>query len=63
MMSQTEQQIITIHILPNISRSKGNQKMKFGELIGYNMSNIFLKSHTKSTIKKPIPDHFIKNQN
>ena len=23
---------ITIHILPNISQSKGNQKMKFGQL-------------------------------
>ena len=28
--------------LPNISRSKGNQAMKFGRLIEYNMRNIFL---------------------
>ena len=33
MTSQTGQQIITIQILPNISRSKGNQTMKFGQLI------------------------------
>ena len=33
MTSQTGQQIITIHILPNILRSKGNQSMKFGKLI------------------------------
>ena len=34
MTSQTRQQIITLHILPkNISRSKGNQTMKFGQLI------------------------------
>ena len=32
MTSQTGQQIITIHILPNISRSKNNKVMKFGQL-------------------------------
>ena len=32
MTSQTEQQIITIHILFNISRGKGNQTMKFGQI-------------------------------
>ena len=32
MTSKTGQQIITIHMLPNISRSKGNQAMKFGQL-------------------------------
>ena len=37
-----------IYTLPNISRSKGNQAMKFGQLIEYNMRNIFLeKSYTK----------------
>ena len=30
------------YILPNISRSKGNQTMKFGQLIEYNVRNIFL---------------------
>ena len=35
-------QVITIHILPDISRSKGNQAMKFGQLIEYNVRNIFL---------------------
>ena len=48
MTSQTRQQIITIHILPNISRSKDNQTMKFGQLIDYKMKMIFLeKSCTK----------------
>ena len=48
MTSQTGQEIITIHIFPNISRSKGNKRMKFGHLIEYNMRNIFLeKSYTK----------------
>ena len=33
---------------PNILRSKGNQTMKFGQLIEYNKGNIFLKkSNTK----------------
>ena len=37
-----------IHILPNNSRSKDNQTMKFGQLIECNMRNIFLEnSYTK----------------
>ena len=46
--SQPGQQTVVIHILPNISRSKGNQTMKFGQLIECSMRNIFLeKSCTK----------------
>ena len=37
MTSQTEKQIILLHRLPSISRNKGNQTMKFGQLIEYNM--------------------------
>ena len=48
MTSQPGKQPIVIHILPNISRSKDNQKMKFGQLIKYNMRNVFLK---KSYVK------------
>ena len=48
MTPQHRKQTIAIHISPNISRSKGNQTMKFGQLIEYNMRNIFLeKSCTK----------------
>ena len=48
MTSQPSWQTIVIHILPNISRCKGKQTMKVGQLIEYNMSNIFLKkSYTK----------------
>ena len=62
MTSQTGKQIITIHILPNISRSKGNQTMELGQLIENNMVNIFLeKSYTKCG-EKLVPDSFIKNQ-
>ena len=42
MTSETKQQTITVHKLPNITRSKGKQAMKFGKLIEYNMINIFL---------------------
>ena len=42
MTLQTGKQTIAIHTLPNISKSKSNQTMKFGQLIEYNMKNIFL---------------------
>ena len=46
--SQPGEQTIAIHILPNISRSKGNQTIKFGQLIECKMRNIFPeKSYTK----------------
>ena len=48
MTSQPRKQKIAMHKLPNISRGQGNQTMKFGQLIEYNMSYIFLeKSYTK----------------
>ena len=57
MTSQPGQQTIEIHILPNISRTKDNQTMKFGQLIEYNMRNIFVeKSYIKwggETITRP----------
>ena len=42
MTSQISKQIMAIHVLPSISRSKGNQAMKFDRLIKCNMTNIFL---------------------
>ena len=41
-MSQTGKHAITIHMLPKISKSNGNQAIKFGLLIEYSMRNIFL---------------------
>ena len=41
MTSQPGKLIIAMCILPNISGSTGNQTMKFGQLIEYNMKNIF----------------------
>ena len=59
MTSQTGKQRATIPILPNISQCKGNQTMKFGQLIGYNTRKIFLeKSYTKRGGKtNPRPFH------
>ena len=42
MTSQPGKQIIAIHMLPNISRSKGNQTTKFGQSMKYNLRNIYL---------------------
>ena len=42
MTSQPGSQTIAIHILPKISRSKGNQAMKLGQLIEYNKRIIVL---------------------
>ena len=63
MTSQTRQQIIIIHILSNISRSKGNQTIKFGQLIEYNMENIFLEKLYTKCGGELVPGPFIKNQN
>ena len=37
-----------MHILPNISRSKDNHVMKYGQLIEYNVRSIFLQNHTEN---------------
>ena len=42
MMSKSRQQIITLHILHNISRSKDKQAIKFGPVIEYKGGNLFL---------------------
>ena len=48
-----------IHILPNISRSKGNQTIKFRQLIEYNNINILLKNHAKIETGRLVPDLFL----
>ena len=42
MTIHTGQQIITTHILPNISRIKNNQAIKFDQLVKGNLRIIFL---------------------
>ena len=53
-------QTITIHILPNIPRSKDNQTLKFGQLIECNKRNIFFfKNHKECEAEKLVPDLFL----
>ena len=42
MTSQPGLQTSAIHILPNISQSKGNQAIKFAQVVEYNKQNVFL---------------------
>ena len=55
--SQAGKQTTAVHILPDISRSKGNQTIKLGQLIKFNMRNIFLKKSctTCSRVTRPRP--------
>ena len=46
MTSQPGKQTIAVHILLNISRNKGNEAMKFDQLIEYNRRNTG-RSHTE----------------
>ena len=48
MTSQPGQRIIAIHILHNISRRKGNETIKLGLLIGYNMRNSFPRKYAQN---------------
>ena len=53
--SQPGSQAIAIDILLNISRSKDNQIMKVGQLIEYNMRNVFLEKLYSKCGGKTIP--------
>ena len=57
MTSETGKQIITINMLPNISRSKGSQAVKFSEFID-NMI-FFFENHDKNEAKRLISYLFL----
>ena len=59
MMSQPGQQRIMMHILLNISQIKGNQTLKFGQLIEYPKKNIFLRNYAENKAGKLVPDCFL----
>ena len=59
MMSQTELQTISIHIIPNISRSKYNQTVKVGQLIEHNTRNIFFKNYEENEAGRLVPNLFL----
>ena len=52
-------QTITIHILANISRSKGNQAIKSGQVKECNNKNIFFKNHVENETGRRVPDLFL----
>ena len=60
MASQPTKQRIAIHILTNISRSKSNHTVEFGQLIEYNMKNIFLEKSNTKCVGDTIPRPFFK---
>ena len=60
MTSQYGKRTIEKHILPNVSRRKGNQTMKFGQLIEYSMRNIFLEISYENCGGESIPRDFSK---
>ena len=59
MTSQPGLQTLAIHILAKSSQSKGNQTMKFGQLIEYNKWNIFYKNYGENETGRLVPDLFL----
>ena len=53
MAPQTGKQIITMHLLPNISRSKDNTAMMFGHLIRFKVRNSFLQKSCRKWGREP----------
>ena len=52
-------QTIAIQILPNISQSKGNQTIKFGQLIEVTKEIFFFKNFVEKEAGRLVPDLFI----
>ena len=50
---------LTIKILSNISRSKSNKAMKFGQVIQYNNRNTFLINHAENLAGRLVLDLFL----
>ena len=57
--SEPSLQTIAIYILLNISKSKGNQTMKLGQLIEYN-KRFFFKNCAENEARRLVPDLFKK---
>ena len=58
MTPQTGKWTISMHILPNISRRKGNQAVKFGQLIECNMRSTFLEKLCTKCGRETTPKPF-----
>ena len=60
MTSQPGKQTFAVHILSDISKSKGNQTVKFGQLLEFNIINIFLEKSCTKCVGETIPRSFFK---
>ena len=56
MMSQPGLQVIAIHILSNISKSKDNQTKQFGQLIEYDKIILFFKNYAENESRRLVTD-------
>ena len=59
MTSQPGLQTITIHILSNISQSKGNQTITFRQLIELSRQLFFFKNYVENEERRLVPDLFL----
>ena len=59
MTSQPGLQTITIDILSNNSQSKGNQTMKFGQLVEHNNRNFFFRNYAENEAGRLLADLFL----
>ena len=48
-----------MHILPNISGSKGNQTIKCGQLINITRGIFFFKNYAENEAERLVPDLFL----
>ena len=63
MTAKTGKQMISIHILPQILKSKSNQNMKFGHSTECNMKDIFFKNHDKNEAEGLVTEIFLFSKN
>ena len=54
--SQAGLQTVTMHMLPNISQSKGNQTMKFGQLIDITKEIFSFKNYAENEAGRLVLD-------
>ena len=59
MTPQPGSQTIAIHILLNISTSRGSQTMKFGQLLEYKKGIFFFKNYAENEARRLVPDLFV----
>ena len=59
MKSHPGLQTVAIHILPNVSQSKGSQTMKFDQLIEYDRRDHFFLNYAENEAEILVPDIFL----